>query len=271
MAQTWHGVVRWPQRLGRQLLGGLGTLRGLIAFLLITLGVIITKFHTAASVVHPLTRRQIHRACVQLLPIIGFLALAMGFVVIGQTVSLLSRVGAQDMAGTIMITAIVRELGPLATALVVLMRVGVATVVELGTARALGEVETLEALGIDPIHYLVVPRATGMVLAVFALTIYLILGALVSGYLFAFLQDVPLLPGDYVRQLASALGWADFILLGLKTTGFGLVIAAVTCYHGLARPLTLQDVSTASVRAVVQGLVGCVLLDAAFIIVYLTI
>ena len=46
-------------------------------------------------------------------------------------------------------------------------------------------------MGIDPIHYLVVPRMIGMGLAVFALTIYLILGALVSGYVWAFLQDVP--------------------------------------------------------------------------------
>ena len=48
---------------------------------------------------------------------------------------------------------------------------------ELGTARALGEIEALEVMGIDPIHYLVVPRMIGMGLAVFALTIYLILGA----------------------------------------------------------------------------------------------
>jgi phospholipid/cholesterol/gamma-HCH transport system permease protein len=218
-----------------------------------------------------LIRRQIYRAGIRLLPIVGFLACALGLVVIGQTVSLLGRVGVQDLAGTVVVTAVVRELGPLVTALLVLMRVGVATVIELGTARAVGEVEVLEALGIDPIHYLVVPRVLGMMAAVFALTVYLILGALASGYLFAFLQDVPLLPGEYVRQLASALGWADFVLLGLKTCSFGLVIAVVTCFHGLARPLTLHDVSAASVRAVVQALVGCVVLDLVFIIVYLTI
>src|SRR5207249_9259941 len=95
--------------------------------------------------------------------------------------------------GTIMVIVVVRELGPLLTALLVLARVGTANVVELGTARATGEVEALEALGIDPVHYLVVPRVVGMAVGLFALTVYLILGALVSGYLWAFIQDVPLL------------------------------------------------------------------------------
>ena len=112
-----------------------------------------------------------------------------------------------------MVVVVVRELGPLVTALLVLARIGTANVIELGTARAMGEVEALEALGIDPVHYLVVPRVIGMALGVFALTVYLILGALLSGYLWAFVQDVPLRPGDYFRQLASALSGLDFVLL----------------------------------------------------------
>jgi ABC-type transporter Mla maintaining outer membrane lipid asymmetry permease subunit MlaE len=109
----------------------------------------------------------------------------------------------------------------------------------------------------------------GMGLAVFALTIYLILGALVSGYLWAFLQDVPLTPGDYLKQLASAIRWVDFVVLGLKTFLFGMSIAVVTCYHGLARMLRLEEVSRATVTAVGQTVVVCVLLDALFILIYL--
>jgi phospholipid/cholesterol/gamma-HCH transport system permease protein len=171
--------------------------------------------------------------------------------------------------GTIMVVVVVRELGPLSAAMLMLARVGAANVVELGTARALGEVEALEALGIDPVHYLVAPRVVGMALGIFSLTIYLILGALVSGYLWAFLQDVPLLPGDYFRQLAGALSGLDFALLALKTVAFGFIIAIVTCYHGLAQPLRLEEVSHATVRAVAQSLIACVLLDALFIVIYL--
>ena len=159
-----HCVIRWMDRVHE-----------LIAFLLIALGVTVTKFKVARNVIRPLVRAQIYRTGVCLLPMIGFLGCALGLIIIGQTVSLLERVGAEDFIGKLMVTVVVRELGPLLTAVVVLARVGAATVVELGTSRAQGDVEALEALGIDPIHYLVVPRMWGLAVSVFSLTIYLVI------------------------------------------------------------------------------------------------
>jgi phospholipid/cholesterol/gamma-HCH transport system permease protein len=255
--------------LGRWLFQFLLTVQGLGAFALITLGVMLRKSRVARPVIHPLIRQEITRAGVRLLPMFLFLSAALGFLVVGQTVVVLARFGAFTYMGTVMVVAVVRELGPLLAAVLVLARVGTANVIELGTARALGEVEALEALGIDPVHYLVVPRVIGLALGTFSLTVYLILGALVSGYLWVFLQDVPLMPGDYFRQLAGALRGLDFVLLALKTGVFGSMIALITCYHGLAQPLRLEEVSRATVRAVAQGVVAFVLLDALFILIYL--
>jgi len=257
--------------VGMWLLRFMDTLRGLVAFGVITLSVAVTKAGVARRVTRPLLRAQIHRAGVRLLPTTAFLGVALGLIIIGQTVALLTRVGAQGYIGTVMVTVLVREIGPLLTALLVLARIGTATVVELGTARALGEVEALEALAIDPVHYLVVPRMVGLAVSVFALTVYLILIALASGYLFAFLQDVPLPPGEYLSQLATALRWEDFALLALKTTGFGLLVGVVACFQGLARALRIEEVPQATTRAVVHAVVGCVLLDALFLVVYLLI
>lgn len=255
--------------VGRGLFRFLLTLQGLGAFTLITLGVMISRFGAARRVIRPRVFQEISRAGLRLLPMFLFISAALGLVVIGQTVSWLTRVGAINYLGTVMVVVVVRELGPLVAALLVLARIGTANVIELGTARAMGEVEALEALGIDPVHYLVVPRVVGMALGVFALTVYLILGALLSGYLWAFLQDVPLRPGDYFHQLAAALSGLDFALLAIKTVAFGSIIALVTCYHGLAQPLRLEEVSRATVAAVAQSIVACVLLDALFIIIYL--
>ncbi len=255
--------------VGRLLIHGLETIQGLGAFGLITLGVTITRFGSASKVTRPIIREQIHRCGVRMLPMIAFLGVALGLVIIGQTIALLSRANFQDLAGKVMVTVVVRELGPLITALVVLARAGTANVIELGTARALGEVEALEALNIDPVHYLVMPRMIGMAISVFALTVYLILITLLSGYLFVFIQDIPLQPGDYFRQLADALAWEDFALLGLKTFLFGVIVALSTCYQGLAQPLGLEEVPAASTRAVVWSVAGCVLVDALFIVVYL--
>jgi phospholipid/cholesterol/gamma-HCH transport system permease protein len=256
--------------LGRKLFLFLLTVQGLGAFALITLGVILKKSGVAKNVIRPRIRQEITRAGVALLPMFFFVALALGFLVVGQTVSALAKFGAINYLGSTMVIVVVRELGPLLAAMLVLARVGTAHVIELGTARAMGEVEALEALGIDPVHYLIVPRVIGMAAGIFSLTVYLIIGALASGYLWVFfLQDVPLTPGGYFKQLAEALGWLDFALLALKAIAFGFFIAIVTCYHGLAQPLRLEEVSRVAVRAVTQGVIVCVLIDALFIVLYL--
>jgi phospholipid/cholesterol/gamma-HCH transport system permease protein len=259
----------YAARIGRVLFGSWATVRGLAAFALITFGVIVTKFGLARDVTFPAIHKEQARTGSQLLPMFFFISAALGLVVVGQTISWLKALGGTSFLGPIMVAVVVRELGPLLTAMLVLARSGTRNVIELGTARALGEVEALEALRIDPIHYLVMPRVIGMAMAVFALTIYFILGTLASGYLFAFVNNIPLRPDEYIHQLTDALSGLDFVVLALKSGLFGVVIAVITCYHGLAQPLRLEEVPRAAIRAVAQCVVACVLLDAAFTIIYM--
>jgi phospholipid/cholesterol/gamma-HCH transport system permease protein len=257
--------------LGRKLFLFFLTAQGIAAFALITLAVIVRKLNVASSVIHPMIQREISRAGVRLLPMFLFVAVALGFLVIGQTVTVAARLGAFDYIGTVMVTVIVRELGPLLAAVLTLARAGNANVIELGTARALGEVDALEAAGIDPVHYLVVPRVIGMTLGVFSLTVYLILAALASGYLFVFLRGVPLTPADYFNELAGSLNWLDFVLLALKSCTFGFFIGIVSCYHGLAQPLRLEEIARVAVRATSQCIITCVFIDAIFFLLYLSL
>ena len=256
---------------GRQLLRLLITIHGLGAFALITLGVILTKMRVAQSVTFPAIFKELRRSGLQLMPMFMFMSAVLGLLVIGQTLTLLFRynVGSTSLLGTIMVAVVFRELGPLITAMLVLSRSGTANVIELSTARAMGEVEALEALGIDPVHYFVVPRVIGMALGMFSLTIYFIMGALISGYIWAFLQRVPVQPNEYFEQLAQALSGLDFVIVALKSCLFGVLIAVITCYHGLAQPLRLEDVSQETVGAVTQSIIACVALDALFIGLYL--
>lgn len=259
----------FTDHLGRKLFLFLLSLKEMGAFALITLGVMLRKRRVAVKLMRPRTRREIHRSGVAMLPMFGVMALGLGFLVVGQTMAALAKVGAINYLGSTMVIVVVRELGPLLTALLLLARVGTAHVIELGTARAMGEVEVLESLGIDPVHYLIVPRVIGMMTAMFALTVYLIAGALASGYLCAFLQNVPLAPADYCQQLAAALSPLDFGFLVLKSVLIGFVIAIVTCYHGLAQPIRLEEISQVTVRAVTQGVLIPILIDALFIVIYL--
>jgi phospholipid/cholesterol/gamma-HCH transport system permease protein len=259
---------RLLETAGRQLILGASVLRELGAFALITIGVAIGRLAIGGHVIRRLIVAQVWSAGVRLLPTIGFLAAALGLVIIGQTLALLTTVGAERHIGIIMVTVVVRELGPLLTAILVIARSGTATVVELGTVRALGEVEALESLGIDPVHYLVVPRVIGIATAVFCLTMYFVVVAVASGWVFAFLRDVPLRPAEYLGQLAANLRWQDFALLVLKTGLFGIVVGVVSCFHGLARPLRVEEISRVATRAVVESVVGCALLDALFLAGY---
>lgn len=253
---------------GHRILRGTERFRELGAFALITAGVALSRLGVGGRVIRPLVVGQIWNAGVRLLPMIGVLGAALGLVIIGQSLALLTTVGAERYIGIIMVTIVVRELGPLLTAILVIARSGTATVVELGTIRALGEVEALEALGIDPVHYLVVPRVIALAISVFCLTMYFVVVALVSGYVFAFFRDVPLLPSDYLGQLAANLRWEDFALLFFKTSLFGTLIGVVCCYHGLGRALRVEEVPRVATRAVAESVVGCALLDAVFLAGY---
>ncbi len=239
------------------------------AFTLITLSTARLRFRENSRVMLPRIFGEIHRCGVRLLPIVGFLGVVLGIVFVGQMLSLMEQVGAGKFTGTLMVTVFLREMAPMTAGLVVLARVGTAAVIDLGTARALGEVEALEALGIDPIHYLVVPRVAGFAAAVAALSLYLLVVSLGSGYAFAYARGLKASPVEFLTQVAGAMSALDFPLLLLKTLMFGTLTGLVICYHGLARPLTLAEVGAATTRTVAVCVVGCLVIDAAFIVVYL--
>jgi phospholipid/cholesterol/gamma-HCH transport system permease protein len=204
------------------------------------------------------TRREIYRAGVRQLPLTGLVGLALGLLVIGQAVALLRQVSAQKYIGTVMVTVVLRELGPLLAAFLVAARSGPALVVELGAQ------ETQEHW----IRELVGPRVRALTVTVLCLTVYLITIALVSGYLVAFVQGLPMRWQVYAGQLAGAMHWLDFALIAVKAILFGVVIGVVSCYHGWVRTLQIEEFPGATTRAVVESLAGCVLLDALFLAGY---
>lgn len=253
------------QLAGRRALASLETVKGLIAFALISVGSLIAHRRKARPLIRSLVIEQVAQNGLRLLPLSLAVAAAIGLVVIGQIVVLLTRLGATQLIGPLIVSLIIRELAPLITAFLVLGRSGTNTVVQLGTSRALGEVEALETLAIDPIHYLVVPRVIGLATAVFALTVYVIMATLAFGFVFVFLSDAPLTLENFAGEIFGSLTWFDFTLLAIKTAGFGVIIAMATCYAGLARPLTLPEVAPASTQGVVIGVAGCLLLDAVLV------
>ena len=114
-----------------------------------------------------------------------------------------------------------------------------------------------------------VPRVVGFAAAVVSLTAYLILISLGSGYVFAYARGLKASPMEFFTAIAGAMTAMDFPLLVLKTLLFGALTGWVICYQGLARPMTLEEVGPATTRTVAVCVVGCLMLDALFITVYL--
>ncbi len=97
--------------IGRKIFLFILTVQGLGAFALITLGIIVSKSGVARNVIRPRIRQEIFRAGVALLPMFFFVALALGFLVVGQTVLALAKIGATGYLGSTMVIVVVRELG----------------------------------------------------------------------------------------------------------------------------------------------------------------
>ncbi|PIS09857.1 MAG: hypothetical protein COT73_12515 [Bdellovibrio sp. CG10_big_fil_rev_8_21_14_0_10_47_8] len=186
-------------------------------------------FRTILSVISA----QIYFTGWQAIPLISVLALASGGIVILQSSSNLNLLGGAQMIGNLLVVIIVRELGPLMTALVVIARSGTAVASEVGNMRANREIEALESMGINPLSYIVFPRIVGGVISVVCLAFYFTVISLIGGFLLTkLLQDLPM--AFYLDSLANALAFEDLWLFLLKNIFSGIIIFVVSCYQGLS-------------------------------------
>lgn len=190
----------------------------------------------------------------QAMPIISVLALATGSIVILQSSAQLSILGGTSMIGNLLVVIIVREIGPLLTALVVIARSGTAVASEIGNMRANREIEALESMGINPLSFIVFPRIIGGVISVVGLAYYFIVIALFGGFLLTrLIQDMPL--SFYTSSLIRALAVEDIFLFLVKTAFGGMIIFVVSCYQGLLVKRSPHEVPQRTTKAVVDSII----------------
>jgi phospholipid/cholesterol/gamma-HCH transport system permease protein len=204
---------------------------------------------------------------VEALSIVALVALAIGAVIIVEGGTILPRFGQTSLMYSILIIVITRELGPLLTAFIIIARSGTAIASELGNMVVSHEIEAYVSVGINPISYLVVPRVLGVTISVIALTMYFNLFGLIGSFLVSQLvKPVPF--GEYFRALLSALQPADLVSTLVKSFVFGIIISVVATYQGFRVALSVTEVPRATIKAVGQGFVLCLLADALITLVY---
>lgn len=153
-------------------------------------------------------------------------------VIIFQVNQLLIQIGAVDLAGAGAAVAVVREIGPIVSVLVVAGAGATAICADLGSRKIREEIDAMVTLGINPVERLVVPRVVASMLVGVALNGMVTVVGLVGGYFFSVvLQGAT--PGLYLEELTLLVGLSDFVASEAKAAVFGLLAGLTACYLGL--------------------------------------
>lgn len=247
---------------------GSGTLRYLrrASYTLgVTLAVLrlAVKRSTWRRTVRDALARQVLFSAVEAAPFTVVVAFLVGILVVVQAQLWLGRIGQTHLLGPVLVAVVIRELGPLLANIIVIGRSGNAIAAELGHMRLSGEVRVLDAQGLDPLLYLVVPRALATMTAVLCLTVIFIVVCLFSGYWFGWLLGAR--TGGilgFLQSVARAIGPWDVFNVVAKSLVPGLLGGVICATQGLSVADTITDVPKAIARAVQWSVVTLFLVSA---------
>ena len=183
-------------------------------------------------------------------PLIAASGFAIGVVLSMHTRASLERFGAEALIPAGLAIALIRETGPLVTALLVAGRVGAGIGAELGAMKVTEQIDALEAVAVDSFKYLAVTRIVACVLAMPLLTTITNFCGIAGGYVAE--MTISGMSWDlYFRRAFSLIEFTDFVPATLKTAVFGLIIGTIGCYLGFTTTQGTEGVGRTSTRSVV--------------------
>ena len=159
------------------------------------------------------------------LPVVSLLGLLVGVILAFQTANPLQKFGAQPLIPTIVAIAVVREMGPLITAVILAGRSGSAFAAEIGTMQVTEELNALKTLGLEPVRFLVIPRVLAAMFVMPLLTVFNIMMSIVGGYFVMAALGYSL--NFYVDSVKSAVTYKDLLGGLFKGLVFALIIAGI--------------------------------------------
>jgi phospholipid/cholesterol/gamma-HCH transport system permease protein len=254
----------WLSKIGVWALGRLRAPSHLAALIWAVLRAAVEK-QTWSRTVTNVFARQVLFTGIEASRFILLLAFMVGILIVVQTQVWLAKVGQSGLLGPVLVMVVVREVGPLLVNFVVIGRSGTAMSTELGIMKISGEVRLLDALGLDPFIYLVVPRVLGAAVSIFCLTVIFIVGSFVSGYFSGLLLGANVGdPGLFAMSVFRAVQPSDVFNLLAKTFIPGLVTGAICCTEGLSVSTAITEVPQATSRALVKS-VGALFVISALV------
>ncbi len=252
--------------LGEATLNAFAGIRYFISFIgatAISLAKIITspgKLRTSDVVL------QMKNTGVDALPVIALISFLLGLIMAFMSSLQLQRFGANLYVASLVAMAMVSELGPIMTAIVVAGRSGSAYAAEIGTMKISEEIDALFVMGFDPNLFLVIPRLVAAVVVIPILTVFSDLFAIAGG-LFIGVTMLQLSPASYIQQTIDTLSLFEMLWGLFKSSVFAVLIAMTGCLRGFQAKGGASAVGNAATSAVVTSIFLIILFDSIFAVI----
>lgn len=203
---------------------------------------------------------QLYEIGVRSLSIVNLTAVFTGMVMALQLGYFLSKFGAKIFVSRVVGLAIISELGPVLTALMIGGRVGAGMAAELGTMKVTEQIDALRALGTDPISYLVLPRLAAIAIMLPLLTGMADVVAVIGGSFVAY-GELGVAPSYYFTSLLQFLTLGDIARSLAKAAVFALIIGGIACHNGMTASGGADGVGRATTRSVVAASISVLVAD----------
>jgi len=201
-----------------------------------------------------------HQIGVMSLPVVALTGTFIGMVLAVQSYTQFRLMGLETRLGAVINMSLVRELGPVLAATMLAGRVGSAMAAELGTMRVTEQIDALESMGANPVHYLVVPRFLGCLFLIPSLTIMADFMGVIGGLFYScYILGIDL--HLYTENSKQFVGNFDVFSGVIKSLFFGAAIAVISCHRGFTCDPGAEGVGRAATSAFVHSFVIILVLD----------
>lgn len=209
--------------------------------------------------------RQLLHSGLESFRFIVIMAVLVGISVVVQLEVWTGKVGQSQKLGQLLVVVVARELGPLFANFVLIVRAGSAITTELGLMKVGGEVSVLEAKGVEPLLFVVMPRVLALAVSAFCLTVIFVLVAFVSGYTFGdLIGAVNVEPAAFMHDVSKSWDAFDGTSILLKSLLPALLTGTICCVEGLSVESAATEVPLATKRALARSL-GALFITSAVV------
>ena len=208
----------------------------------------------------PAVAYELLKVGVQSWTIVFLSSLFIGMVLAFQSAYQMQRLAAENYIASLVALSVVREIGPVITALIVAGRVGSSIAAELGTMKVTEQIDALMTLAVNPVRFLVVPRFIALVVALPILTLWADAVGIFGGFLIGTLK-LGILPSLYWKMTTIPLVYKDLTSGLLKSFIFGMIICIVSCFEGFRTEGGAEGVGRSTTVAVVISFILVIAAD----------